>query len=133
MVEIILCFHYHRNMEIKNVVHILTALAQTSRLNIYRELVAIGPEGLTPSALCELLELAPATLSFHLKELSRADLISVRQDGRFLYYSANYSAVKDLVGFLTENCCQGKACAVTKSAKRLAAKPLAARKKLTRK
>ena len=109
-------FHYYGNMETKVAVNTLAALAQETRLNIYRLLVVAGSEGLTPGVICEKLELAAATLSFHLKELSRAELISVRQDGRFLYYSANYQKVEELIGFLTDNCCEGKACAVTKAA-----------------
>ncbi len=129
-------------MEIKTAVNILAALAQETRLNICRLLIVEGPDGLTPGAICEKLELAAATLSFHLKELNRAELINVRQDGRFLYYSANYPRMDELLGFLTDNCCQGKACAVTKApvgkkAGRVSAKPKAKPKaqpkKVTRK
>lgn len=99
-------------METKAAVDILAALAQESRLNIFRLLVAAGPDGLTPGAIAEQLEMANATLSFHLKELSRASLVGVRQDGRFLYYSANYATMEVLQGFLTDNCCQGKPCGI---------------------
>jgi ArsR family transcriptional regulator len=88
----------------------LAALAQPTRLDIHRLLVQRGPAGLAASAIAEKLDLPNATLSFHIKELSRAGLVSARQDGRFIYYSANYPAMDALVGFLTENCCGGEAC-----------------------
>jgi len=90
----------------------LAALAQDTRLAIYRLLVQQGPEGLPVGAIAGRLKLANATLSFHLKELAGADLIGARQDGRFIYYSANYPAMNGLVDYLTENCCQGKVCDV---------------------
>ncbi len=97
-------------METKDVVVALAALAQETRLRIYRLLVATGPEGLAAGAIGESLGLAPATLSFHLKELSRAGLAVPRQDGRFIYYSANFGNMMRLVAFLTENCCGGTSC-----------------------
>ena len=89
----------------------LAALAQESRLRIFRLLVQHGPEGVPAGAIAQRLDIAGATLSFHLKELAHAGLVTPRQDGRFIYYSANYPAMNDLVGYLTENCCQGQACA----------------------
>ena len=89
----------------------LAALAQESRLRIYRLLVQHGPEGVPAGTIAQRLDIAGATLSFHLKELAHAGLVTPRQDGRFIYYSANYPAMNDLVGYLTENCCQGQACA----------------------
>jgi ArsR family transcriptional regulator, arsenate/arsenite/antimonite-responsive transcriptional repressor len=83
----------------------LAALAQESRLAIFRMLVKRGPEGYTPTQLGEKLNVASATLSFHLKELQRAGLIDVRRVGRFLYYRPNFSHMNQLVSFLTENCC----------------------------
>jgi ArsR family transcriptional regulator len=83
----------------------LAALAQESRLAIFRMLVKRGPEGYTPTQLGEKLNLASPTLSFHLKELQRAGLIDVRRDGRFLYYRPNFAHMNQLIGFLTENCC----------------------------
>ena len=88
----------------------LAALAQESRLAIFRLLVQEGPEGLAVGRIAEALGLANATLSFHLKTLSQAGLIEARQSGRFIHYSANYAAMNGLVGFLTENCCGGTSC-----------------------
>lgn len=83
----------------------LAALAQDSRLAIFRMLVKRGPYGYTPTQLGEKLEVSSPTLSFHLKELQRAGLIAVRRDGRFLYYRPNFAHMNQLIGFLTENCC----------------------------
>ena len=83
----------------------LAALAQESRLAVFRLLVKRGPEGFTPTQLSERLSLPAPTLSFHLKELQRACLIESRREGRFLYYSPNFSRMNLLLGFLTENCC----------------------------
>jgi len=83
----------------------LAALAQESRLAIFRMLVKRGPEGYTPTQLGEKLEVTSTTLSFHLKELQRAGLVDVRRDGRFLYYRPNFAHMNRLVAFLTENCC----------------------------
>mgnify|MGYP000314221186 CR=1 FL=1 len=88
----------------------LAALAQSTRLAIYRLLVVAGEHGLQPNELAESLQLANATLSFHLKNLQHADLISVEQQGRCLRYRANYPVMNQLIGFLTENCCQGQVC-----------------------
>jgi len=87
------------------VIESLAALAQESRLAIFRTLVKRGPEGYTPTQLGEKLDIAAPTLSFHLKELQRAGLLDVRRDGRFLYYRANFAHMNQLIGFLTENCC----------------------------
>jgi ArsR family transcriptional regulator len=95
-------------METKAVVTALAALAQESRLSIYRLLVEQGPQGLAAGQIAERLELANATLSFHLKALSHAGLISGRQEGRFVIYSANFEAMDAVVGFLTANCCGGR-------------------------
>jgi len=92
------------------VVAALSALAQESRLGIYRLLVQAGPEGLAAGVIAERLGLPPATLSFHLKELSRAELAVSRQDGRYVIYSANFNNALKLVNFLTENCCGGESC-----------------------
>lgn len=98
-------------MEIDDVVDALAALAQSSRLAIYRLLVEAGPEGLAAGAIAEALELPPATLSFHLAHLSRAGLVKSRQEGRFVIYSAEFQSMARLVGYLTENCCGGASCA----------------------
>jgi DNA-binding transcriptional ArsR family regulator len=83
----------------------LGALAQESRLAIYRLLVKRGPDGYSPSDLIEKVGIPAPTLSFHLKELQRAGLIGSRREGRFLYYSANFERMRGLIGFLTEKCC----------------------------
>lgn len=83
----------------------LGALAQESRLAIYRILVKRGPDGYTPGDLAAKTDIPAPTLSFHLKELQRAELVTVRREGRFLYYSANFAQMQGLVDFLTENCC----------------------------
>jgi ArsR family transcriptional regulator len=100
-------FHFHifRIMKSRSVIESLAALAQESRLAIFRLLVKRGPEGYTPTQLGEKLDVPSPTLSFHLKELQRAGLIDVRRDGRFLYYRPNFSHMNQLIGFLTENCC----------------------------
>lgn len=85
----------------------LAALAQANRLAIFRLLVEAGPEGLVVGKIAERLGLAPATLSFHLKNLTQAGLLVSRQESRFIYYAANYGAMDDLIAFLTDNCCQG--------------------------
>ncbi len=100
-----LYFHIFRIMKSIDVVESLAALAQESRLAIFRMLIRRGPEGYTPTQLGEKLAVASPTLSFHLKELQRAGLIDVRRDGRFLYYRPNFVHMNQLVGFLTENCC----------------------------
>ena len=99
-------------METNDAISALGALAQATRLDIFRLLVQKGPDGLAPGVIAQKLELPNATLSFHLKELAQASLVSARQEGRFIYYTANYSAMNDLVGFLTENCCSGTDCGV---------------------
>jgi ArsR family transcriptional regulator, arsenate/arsenite/antimonite-responsive transcriptional repressor len=92
-------------MKSEEAVSALGALAQESRLSIFRLLVKRGPDGHTPGELAEKLEIPAPTLSFHLKELQHADLIVSRREGRFLYYSANFDTMNGLVGFLSENCC----------------------------
>ena len=100
-------------MDAAHAVTALAALAQESRLLIYRLLVQAGPTGLSVGEIGASLRVAPATLSFHLKELSHADLVASRQVGRFIYYSANYGEMNGLLAYLTENCCasDGTACA----------------------
>ena len=94
----------------------LAALAQESRLDVFRLLVRTGPEGLCAGDVAAKLKLAPATLSFHLKELSNAGLIRSRQEGRFIYYAPDFKAMNSLLGYLTENCCGGKVCEVQAAA-----------------
>lgn len=83
----------------------LSALAQESRLALFRLLVKRGPEGFAPSVLAQKLGIAAPTLSFHLKELQNAGLVSARREGRYLYYSACFERMRGLVGFLTDECC----------------------------
>ncbi|MET3116918.1 ArsR family transcriptional regulator [Undibacterium sp. GrIS 1.8] len=97
-------------METKQAVSALAAIAQDSRLAIFRLLVQSGPSGVIASKISELLGIAPSSLSFHLKELMHAGLITVQQDGRFMIYAANFTVMNDLIGFLTENCCGGNPC-----------------------
>ena len=93
-------------MEMKDAVDGLSALAHAQRLSAFRLLVQAGPEGLPAGDIARSLAVAPSSLSFHLKELTHAGLVRVRQDGRFLIYAANYAAMGALLSFLTENCCQ---------------------------
>lgn len=88
----------------------LGALAQARRLAIFRLLVKAGAKGLPAGAIGERLGLPPATLSFHLSHLARSGLVSSRQDGRFVIYSADFEGMGELLAFLTEDCCGGKAC-----------------------
>jgi ArsR family transcriptional regulator, arsenate/arsenite/antimonite-responsive transcriptional repressor len=105
-----LYFHIIGNVKTIDVVRAFGALAQETRLGIYRLLVAAGPEGLAAGVIAGKRDLPPATLSFHLKELNLAGLARSRQEGRFVIYSANFDTMIQLVSFLTENCCGGKSC-----------------------
>ena len=98
-------FDIFGNMKSKDAIESLSALAQESRLSVFRMLVKRGPEGYTPTQLGEKLSVASPTLSFHLKELQRAGLVDVRRDGRFLYYRPNFAHMNRLIEFLTESCC----------------------------
>ncbi len=100
-------------MEDHDAVNALAALAQPHRLRAFRALVVAGPEGLTPGVLCEQLGLPANTLSFHLKELSHAGLVTQTRDGRHLIYRAAFDRMNTLLGYLTAHCCQGADCAVT--------------------
>jgi DNA-binding transcriptional ArsR family regulator len=97
-------------METKQAIQALSALAQESRLAIFRLLIQAGPEGMSAGAIGEKLDLPPATLSFHLAGLTRAGLAQSRQEGRFVIYSTDFQNINALVGFLTENCCGGRSC-----------------------
>jgi len=107
-----LYFDYYQNMEINDAVTALAALAQETRLAAYRLLVQAGPGGLAAGRIADALGTAPATLSFHLKELSHAGLISSRSDSRYVIYRADYAQMNGLMAYLTEHCCQGAPCAV---------------------
>jgi DNA-binding transcriptional ArsR family regulator len=95
-------------MDNKLAVSLLASIAQEARLEIFRLLVQAGPEGIAAGAVAERLAIPASTLSFHLKELAHAGLAEPRQQGRFIYYSANYKAMENLLAYLTENCCAGQ-------------------------
>ena len=99
-------------MNTQETIAALSALAQETRLAIFRRLVVAGSSGRTPGELSAELSLANATLSFHLKELVQAGLLCKRQEGRFIHYQVDFAAMNALVGYLTENCCQGEDCGV---------------------
>ena len=95
-------------MDEKNAVTALAALAQEARLHIFRALVGAGPAGLTPTAISALLDIPASTLSFHLKELIHAGLVSVERDGRSLIYRPDLPRMNALLGYLIDHCCQGQ-------------------------
>ena len=97
-------------MEHKLAVTCLAALAHESRLAVFRMLVQQGPAGLNPGVMAETLGIAPSSLSFHLKELAHAGLVSVHQEGRKLIYAANFMGMNALMAYLTDNCCGGNPC-----------------------
>lgn len=97
-------------MKTKNAVAALSALAQESRLAIFRALVQAGPAGLSAGKISELTGVAPSSLTFHMKELTHADMAASRQEGRFVIYTANFATMNGLLAFLTENCCGGNPC-----------------------
>jgi DNA-binding transcriptional ArsR family regulator len=97
-------------MKEDDVIVSLAALAQPVRLRVFRALVGAGPCGLTPTALSEQLEVAATTLSFHLKELTHAGLITQERDGRHLIYRAAFAHMNALMSYLTEHCCAGQPC-----------------------
>lgn len=94
-------------------VRVLGALAHDSRLAIFRLLVVAGRDGMAAGEIAQQLGIAPSSLSFHLKDLSHAELVMSRQEGRFVIYTANFDAMTDLIAFLTENCCAGATCAAS--------------------
>jgi len=102
-------------METSQAIEALAALAQDTRLKVFRLLVEAGPEGLAAGRIGEQLDLPPATLSFHLAQLAQAGLAQSRQDGRFVIYSADFQNMNELVSYLTDNCCGGRSCAPASS------------------
>jgi DNA-binding transcriptional ArsR family regulator len=96
-------------MEKSVAVAALAALAQDNRLDVFRLLVQAGPQGMAAGQVAEQLDLAPNTLTFHFDRLRGAGLVTVRREGRSMIYAARYQAMNALLGFLTENCCQGVA------------------------
>ncbi|AXW64159.1 transcriptional regulator (plasmid) [Ralstonia solanacearum] len=100
-------------MEQTDVIRSLAALAHDLRLQVFRMLVVAGPAGMTPGAISEQLDVPGATLSFHLKELMNARLVTQERDGRHLIYRAAFDHMDAVLGFLTANCCQGQPCLET--------------------
>ena len=94
----------------------LAALAQPQRLRAFRALVVAGPEGLTPGVMAAQLGVAPSALSFHLKELAHAGLVSSEPSGRYLVYRANFGQMNALLGYLSEHCCEGGPCELAPAA-----------------
>lgn len=97
-------------MENSSAVNLLAALAQESRLAVFRLLVQQGPDGLPAGQISTTLGIPANTLSFHLKELTHAGLLTSRQAGRFVFYAANFPVMTGLIAFLMDNCCQGEGC-----------------------
>jgi ArsR family transcriptional regulator, arsenate/arsenite/antimonite-responsive transcriptional repressor len=95
-------------MKKQNVVAALAALAQDNRLDVYRLLVQAGPEGMSAGSVASALKLAPNTLTFHFDRLREAGLVTVRREGRSMIYAARFETMNALLGYLTENCCQGR-------------------------
>ncbi|CAB3906116.1 metalloregulator ArsR/SmtB family transcription factor [Achromobacter mucicolens] len=100
-------------MEMKDAVKALAAIGHESRLTVYRLLVQAGPEGLPAGQLSEKTGIPPSSLSFHLKELVHAGLLTSRQEGRFVIYEARFESMAELLAYLTDNCCGGQPCAPT--------------------
>ena len=109
-------------METKSAISALASLAQGSRLSIFRALVQGGPDGLAAGKISEATGIPPSSLSFHLKELTHAGMVTSRQEGRFIIYAANFDAMNALIAFLTENCCGGKSCAPVRASSKSTAK-----------
>jgi predicted transcriptional regulator len=100
-------------MELSNAVQALAGLAQLSRLSIFKKLVEAGPDGAQPTALAEWLNIPANTLSFHLRGLVTAKLVTQQKKGRLIIYRADFNYMNTLLEFLTANCCDGKRCEVT--------------------
>jgi ArsR family transcriptional regulator, arsenate/arsenite/antimonite-responsive transcriptional repressor len=94
-------------MPLDRAVTALAALAQENRLQVFRWLVERGPDGACPGDIVEALGIAPATLSFHLKALSHAGLVRSQRSGRHIGYRVDFDAMRGLIAFLTDNCCDG--------------------------
>lgn len=97
-------------MEEKDIIAALSALAQESRLQVFRLLVTVGPDGLPAGQIAEELAIPANTLSFHLSHLKNAGLVTVRREGRSLIYSAEYGRMRAVIDYLTENCCSRQPC-----------------------
>lgn len=103
-------------MDEKAAVSALSALAQGMRLRVFRALVGAGPQGLTPGVLAATLDVSASTLSFHLKELAHAGLVSQERDGRHLIYRPELAHMSALLGYLVAHCCGGESCEATPAA-----------------
>ena len=97
-------------MENTSIVAALSAIAQESRLNVFRILVQAGPAGMAAGKISLATGIAPSSLSFHLKELAHAQMVIAKQQGRFVFYSANFATMNAVIAYLTENCCGGNPC-----------------------
>ncbi len=95
-------------MEVLSAAATLAALSQESRLRVFRLLVRVGPGGMAAGSIADELDIPSTTLSFHLKELTNADLVVARRDGRSIIYSPHIDGIRDLMAFLTDDCCQGR-------------------------
>lgn len=104
------------SVEKQTVIDSLGALAHPIRLEVFRALVVRGSTGLTPGTMAEALDIAPNTLSFHLKELAHAGLVTQERSSRNIIYRADFGRMNGLLGYLTENCCQGAGCAIEDTA-----------------
>ncbi len=111
MIDLFIIFDETGNMNEKAAVAALAALAQEARLRVFRALVGAGPAGMTPGSLSSMLGIPGSTLSFHLKELVHAGLLSVERDGRNLHYRPALERMDDLLAYLTDHCCTGMSCA----------------------
>ena len=103
-------------MQEEDTVRALVALGHPMRLRTFRALVVAGDGGMTPGTMAEGLGISATALSFHLKELSNAGLVTQERDGRYLIYRAVYAQMNGLIGYLTENCCRGASCGVPAAA-----------------
>jgi DNA-binding transcriptional ArsR family regulator len=103
-------------VDTNDIVRSLAALAQPVRLQVFRALVVSGQAGLTPGTMAEALDIPPNTLSFHLKELSHAGLVTQERSSRHIIYRAAYDRMNELLGYLTDNCCAGAECALDAAA-----------------
>ncbi len=103
-------------MDERTIVKSLAALAQPVRLKVFRALVVKGRVGLTPGTMAEALDIPANTLSFHLKELTQAGLVTQERSSRYIIYRAAYEHMNALLGYLTENCCQGTGCGIQDTA-----------------
>lgn len=103
------------NMNTASAVQALSALAQEQRLNIFKALVEAGAQGINAGRVGEMIGTSPSALSFHLKAMLEAKLVTYEQKGRFVVYQANFEVMNQLINFLTENCCQGVSCTSVQS------------------